>query len=88
MIIAKLAADGVCLSDLKLILSHLSKRQQCVEINNIHSNFMKVISAVLQGSILEPILCNFSINDLFFFTEKASTHNFADGNSLSTWRHH
>ena len=85
LIIAKLAADGVSLSDLKLTLSHLSDRQQCVKINNIDSNFIKIISPVPQGSILRPILFNLSINDLFSFIEKASNHNLANDNSLSAW---
>ena len=28
---------------------------------------------------------NLSINDLFFFIETASTHNFADDDTLSAW---
>ena len=63
----------------------MSDRQQCVKINNIHSNFMEIISGVPQGSILGPIFFKLSSNDLFFFVEKASIHKFADDNSLSAW---
>ena len=32
-----------------------------------------------------PLLFDFSINDLFFFIESSSIHNFADDNTLSAW---
>ena len=48
----------------------------------IKRDFQKIISDVPQGSITEPILFIFSINDLFFFVSSASMHNFADDNSL------
>ena len=76
---------NLSLSDLKLIISYLSDRQQCVKINNIHSNFIEVISSVPQGSVLGPIFFKPSINDLFFFVEKVSIDKFADDNSLSAW---
>ena len=38
-----------------------------------------------QGSILGRIWFNLSINDLFFFIEIATIHNFADDNNLSVW---
>ena len=35
--------------------------------------------------IVGPLLFDFSINDLFFFIESFSIHNFADNNALSAW---
>ena len=32
-----------------------------------------------------PLLFDFSINDLFFFVESSTIHNFADDNTLSAW---
>ena len=63
----------------------MTERQQCIKINNIHSNFMEIISGVPQGSILGRIFFKLSSNDLFFFVETASIHKFADDNSLSAW---
>ena len=85
LIIAKLAAYGIERETLRLIYSYFKSRKQCVKINNTYSEYNKIISGIPQGSILGPILCNLSINDLFFFIEIASMHNFADDNNLSAW---
>ena len=70
---------------LRLIYSYLKGLKQCVKINNTYSDYSEIISGVPQGSILRPILFNLSINDLFFFIEVASMHNFAYNNTLSDW---
>ena len=81
LIIAKLAAYGIERETLRLIYSYLKGRKQCVKINNTYSDYNEIISGAPQGSILYPILFNLSINDLFFFIEIASMHNFADDNT-------
>ena len=60
-------------------------RKQCVCINNILSEFNKVISGVPQGSIVGPILFNCFFNDFYYFIENANVHNFADDNTLTTF---
>ena len=82
LIIAKLRAYGIERETLRLIYSYLKGRKQCVKINNIYSDYNEIISGVPQDSILGPILFNLSINNLFFFIERASFHNFADDNTL------
>ena len=85
LIIAKLAAYNIDDTALKLIFSYLKNRTQCVRINNTYSNFENIIAGVPQDSIVGPLLFDFSINDLFFFIESSSIHNFADDNTLSAW---
>ena len=76
-IIAKLAAYGLDDTALELIFCYLKNR--CVRINNTYSNFENIISGLSQGSIVGPLLFDFSIN------ESSSIHNFANDNTLSAW---
>ena len=85
LILAKLAAYGTERETLRLIYAYLKGRKLYVKINNTYSDYNEIISGVLQSSILRTILFNLSINDLFFFIEIASMHNFADDNNLSAW---
>ena len=60
-------------------------RKQSVCINNILSEFNKVISDVPQGSIVGPILFNCFFNDFYYFMKNVNVHNFADDNTLTTF---
>ena len=85
LLIAKLAAYSVDENLLMYLYSYLSNRKQYVLINNVHSSFQNVISWVPQGSTVGPTLFNCFFNNFFYFIDKASVHNFADDNSLSTF---
>ena len=52
---------------------------------NTHSELETLISDLPQRPILEMILFNLSINDLFLFVTLASLYNFADDNTLSAF---
>ena len=85
LLLAKLAAYGI---DDNLILYrhfYLLNCKQCVCINNIPSEFNKVISGVPQGSIVGPILFNCFFNDFSYFIKNANVHNFTDDNTLTTF---
>ena len=83
--IAKLAAYGLDDKASKLLFSYLKNRKECVLINNTYSNFENIITGVLQDWIFGLLLFGFSINNVFFFIESSSIHNFSDDNTLSAW---
>ena len=85
MLIAKLSAYGLNGNAPKYIYTYLKNRKQFVRVNNVCSDFKYIISGVPQGSIVGPILFNAFLNDFFFCIRKASVHNFADDNTLSSF---
>ena len=82
LLIAKLYAYGFSFETLTFLNSYLRNRNQCVKINNICSDFLKILSGVPQGSILGPILFNIFLNDLFLCLKNTDLHNFADDNTI------
>ena len=83
LLLAKLAAYDIDDNLILYIHSYLLNRKQCVCINNILSEFNKVISGVPQGSIVGPILFHCFFNDFCYFIKNANVHNFADDNTLT-----
>ena len=52
---------------------------------NIKIYIENTIIGAPQGSLLDPLLSNLSINDLLFFILMASVHDFTDDNTLSAF---
>ena len=74
MKLEKMGVQGIALDWFK---SYLSERKQFVDIQGHHSMEDEILTCILQGSILGPILFLCYINDLFRVT-KALTLMFAD----------
>ena len=85
LLIAKLSAHGLHGNALKYIYTYLKNRKQCVPVNNVCSDFKDIISGVPQGSVIGPMLFNAFLNNFFFCIRKASVHNFAEDNTLSSF---
>jgi len=79
LLFAKLAAYEI---DFKSLVNYLTRRFHRVKINSTVSEWLEVVSGILQGSILGPLLFNIFINYIFFFIQKADICNFAEDNSL------
>ena len=84
-LIAKLGACGFETEDLRYIKTYLTNRKQRVRVNKTFSEWERITTGVLQGSILGPLLFNIVLNDLFLFISNPSLSNYADDNTLYTF---
>ena len=69
LLIAKLGAYGFDIKALHYIKSYLDNRKQRVRVDNNFSSRQEIIAGVPQYSILESLLFNMFVNDLFFLSQ-------------------
>ena len=84
LLIAKLGAYGFETDALRYVKSYLTNRKQRVRVNKTISEWERITTGVLQGSILGPQLFKIFLNDLFLFVSNASLSNYVDGSTLYT----
>ena len=78
ILIAKLHAYGSDESSLKLLHSSLLNRWCGTKIDNKFSSWAKLLKSILEASVLNPLLVNIYLDDLFFPPEYTDVCNFAD----------
>ena len=82
LLIIKLYAYGFSVETTLFFYSYLKRRGQRVKIDTILSSLQVLISGVLQGSILDPILFIF-LNNLLQVLKNYHIYNLADDNTIS-----
>ena len=68
-----------------VVFIHILKKESSVFVSIALQVALNILPGALQGSVLGPALCNLFFNDLFFCILIVSAHNFADGNSWSSF---
>ena len=81
LLIAKLNAYGFSLPALRLIHIYLLNRQQRTRIKNSYSTWMEIAFGVPKRSILDLLLVNIFLADLFFIVNSIDIANYGDGNT-------
>ena len=72
------------MSALRFVHSYLKSRMQRRKINSEYSSWEEILFGVPQGSILEPLLFNIFLCDLFVIMENTDIASYADDNTSYT----
>ena len=86
LLLAKMDAYGFSVKIRTFIQSHLNKRMQKVSVNRKFSAWEDIYASVAQSSILGPLIFNNFINDVFSFLTTCEMCNYADDNTVYTYR--
>ena len=81
LLLAKLHAYGFSFAALRLIHSYLTNRKQRTKLNSSYNSWEEILFGVLQGSILEPLLFNIYLCDMFFVMNGIGFASYADDNT-------
>jgi hypothetical protein len=75
LLMLKLEVYGLSENSLKLLKSYLENRRKRIEIGNNYSEWDTSIKGVPHGLILDPVLFNVFINDIFHFIQDSTIYN-------------
>ena len=75
LLIAELDAYGFCKNFLNCIQSYMRSLVQRTNVNNNFSLWKDIFASVPQGSILDHLMFNMYINDIFLFADNACLSN-------------
>jgi retron-type reverse transcriptase len=67
----------------ELLRNYLTGRKQQIKLQEVLSSWADIQKGIPQGSILDPLLFNILINDIFYFIEYGTLYNYADDNTLT-----
>ena len=84
ILLNKLKCYGLTGKSINRLKCHLTNRQQYVHYDNTDSNFLKMTTGVLQGSILGPLLFLIYMNDIHTSSNLFHFIFFADDTTLTT----
>ena len=84
LIIAKLEAYGFLIDALKLIHDYLSNRKLKIKVSDAYSSWKDIFYGVPQRFLLDPILFNIHLCDLFYFLEDFDIASYADDTTVYT----
>ena len=82
LLLTKLQAYGLQPTALNQMENYLTGCFQRTNVSNSYKSWSEVITSVLQGSILGPLLFNIFLNDLFLYPQETFLSNYADDNTL------
>ena len=79
---AKLEADGLSINSLRHICSYLGQSLQRTGVNNSFSLWKSIIAGIPQESILDLLLYNKHVKDIFLFVKTTILGNYADNTTV------
>ena len=80
LLTAKLHAYDLDIDSLNILQDYLSNRKERTKVDSFYSSLEAILSGVLQGSILEPLLFNIFMYDILILKATYFT-GFADDNT-------